>query len=105
MSNLNLEFLGKLETIVQDRLRNPTDGSYTASLAAAGNRRIAQKVGEEGVELALASVSGDREEIINEAADLTYHMIVLLSTQQITLAEVATRLEKRHVIKDKSSAG
>jgi phosphoribosyl-ATP pyrophosphohydrolase/phosphoribosyl-AMP cyclohydrolase len=93
---LNLEFFGKLEAVVQDRLRNPNDSSYTASLAAAGRRRIAQKVGEEGVELALASVSGDREEIINEAADLIYHLIVLLANQRLSLAEVAQRLEARH---------
>ena len=105
MSKLNLDFLGQLETIVQERLANPTDASYTARLAAAGSKRIAQKVGEEGVELALASVSGDREEIINEAADLTYHIIVLLSTQQITLAEVTAQLEMRHATRNKSSAG
>ena len=65
---MNLDFLGQLETIVNERLSNPTDSSYTAKLAAAGSKRIAQKVGEEGVELALASIAGDREEIIDEAA-------------------------------------
>lgn len=96
MSNLNLEFIGELETIIQSRLANPTDASYTAKLAAAGPKRLAQKVGEEGVELALAAISGDRDEIIDEAADLMYHMIVLLSNQHLTLADVAVRLEARH---------
>ena len=94
MSNLN--FLGKLEAIVLDRMDNPSAGSYTAKLVAAGTKRIAQKVGEEGVELSLAAVSGDREEIINEAADLVYHTIVLLADREIRLAEVAARLESRH---------
>lgn len=101
---MNLDFLGTLETIVKDRLSNPSDGSYTAGLAAAGRNRIAQKVGEEGVELALASVVGDREAIIDEAADLVYHIIVLLSAQQLTLADVAARLEMRHADKSVSSA-
>lgn len=96
MSNLNLEFLGELETIVQSRLENPSDKSYTAKLAAAGPKRLAQKVGEEGVELAIASLSGDRDEIIDEAADLVYHMIVLLSHQKLSLTDVAVRLESRH---------
>ena len=69
MSAEDLRFIGELETIVQARLKNPTEKSYTAKLAAAGIKRIAQKVGEEGVELALAAVSGDRGEIIDEAAD------------------------------------
>jgi len=92
----NLTFLGKLESIVLDRLQHPEPGSYTAKLAAAGTRRIAQKVGEEGVELALAAVTGDREQAIDEAADLIYHVIVLLSEQHIGLSEVVARLESRH---------
>lgn len=96
MSDSDLAFLGKLETIVQDRLRNPTPGSYTAKLAAAGTKRIAQKVGEEGVELALAALEGEREEIVDEAADLVFHVIVLIADQQIDLAAVAARLESRH---------
>ena len=94
MSNLN--FLGELEAIVLDRMDNPSAGSYTAKLVEAGTKRIAQKVGEEGVELALAAVSGDRDEVIDEAADLIYHSIVLLAERQIRFAEVAARLESRH---------
>ena len=92
----NIAFLTKLEDVIQSRLENPPDGSYTASLVAAGGKRIAQKVGEEGVELALAAVTGDRDETIDEAADLVYHLLVLLRTQGMSLADVAARLEARH---------
>ena len=101
MSNSDIEFISKLETIVQKRLKNPSDESYTAKLAAAGTKRIAQKLGEEGVELALAATSGDREEITDEAADLVYHLIVLLADQGLSLAHIAKRLEARHA--DRSS--
>ena len=96
MSNSDLVFLAKLENIVRERLDNPRDESYTARLAAAGAKRIAQKVGEEGVEVALASVTGDKDETLNEAADLVYHLIVLLASQDLSLADVANRLESRH---------
>ncbi len=96
MSNSDIEFFSRLETIVQERLKNPRDESYTAKLAAAGTKRIAQKLGEEGVELALAATSGDREEIIDEAADLVYHLVVLLADQGSSLADIALRLEARH---------
>lgn len=96
MTNSDLGFIGELERIIQDRLRNPTEQSYTATLAAGGTKRIAQKVGEEGVELALAAVSGDRDEIVNEAADLLYHMIVLLADQDLSLGDIADQLESRH---------
>jgi len=94
--NSDIAFISKLEDIVQERLNNRNDESYTARLAAAGTKRIAQKVGEEGVELALAASSGDREETIDEAADLVYHLIVLLADQGLSLADVAKRLESRH---------
>lgn len=96
MTESNLDFISELESIIQSRLDQSVGESYTAKLAAAGTKRIAQKVGEEGIELALAAVVGDRDEIIDEAADLVYHVIVLLSNEQLTLADVATRLESRH---------
>ncbi len=104
MTESNLEFIAKLEGIIRSRLENPADDSYTAQLAAAGTKRIAQKVGEEGVELALAAVSGDRDEIINEAADLIYHVLVLLRSQRLSLAEVSARLESRHSDRTSRSA-
>ena len=96
MSTSDLRFLAELETIVRDRLQAPREGSYTSRLAAAGTKRIAQKVGEEGVELALAAVAGDRRETLDEAADLLYHLIVLLANQGLSLAAVADILESRH---------
>lgn len=96
MSNSDLIFLAKLENIVRDRLQNPREDSYTARLGAAGAKRIAQKVGEEGVEVALAAVSGDKDDTLNEVADLVYHLIVLLASQDLSLADVADRLESRH---------
>ena len=96
MSNSNIEFLAVLETVIRERLANPDSSSYTAALAASGTQRIAQKVGEEGVELALAAVGGKRDEVIDEAADLIYHLLVLLQTQGVELGEVVVRLEERH---------
>lgn len=96
MTNPNIAFIAELETIVRKRIENSNEESYTARLVAKGTKRIAQKVGEEGVELALAAQSGDRDEIIDEASDLLYHMIVLLADRGIRLAEIADRLETRH---------
>jgi phosphoribosyl-ATP pyrophosphohydrolase len=96
MSRPNIEFIAHLETIIRARLDTGGDESYTARLAAAGTKRIAQKVGEEGVELALASSAGDRQEIIDEAADLVYHLLVLLADAGLSLEDVAMRLEVRH---------
>ena len=93
---MSSEFIQQLEAIIKDRFENPPEGSYTAELAAAGPKRIAQKVGEEGVELALASVAGDKQEILSEAADLVYHLLVLLNQAGLSLSDVATELEQRH---------
>ena len=95
MSN-RIDFLLELEAVIHERRTNPADGSYTAKLFAAGDKRIAQKVGEEGVELALAAVHGDGTEIRNEAADLVYHLLVLLASKDISLADIVDVLEARH---------
>ena len=96
MTDTNLEFLEKLESIIDDRVLAASSESYTARLVTAGPKRVAQKVGEEGVELALAAVAGDRAEILEEAADLVYHLLVLLRSNAISLAELAATLEARH---------
>lgn len=96
MTNSTENFLKILESTIADRLENPSQESYTANLAASGTKRVAQKVGEEAVELALASVAGDRSEVLNEAADLVYHLLVLLNTQGIRLADVVATLQTRH---------
>ena len=96
MSKHELAFLTQLESVIRQRIENPSETSYTARLLEQGASRIAQKVGEEGVELALASVSGTDEDVRNEAADLVYHLVVLLSARNISLADVCDTLEARH---------
>jgi len=89
-------FIPRLESIIRDRIDAGDDGSYTAQLAAAGIRRIAQKVGEEGVEVALAATTGDCSELVEEAADLVYHLLVLLAVSDVSLANVDAKLAARH---------
>lgn len=96
MSKPDITFIARLEAIVVERLRSGSDDSYTVRLSAAGTKRIAQKVGEEGVELALAAAAGSHQETIDEAADLVYHLIVLLADLGLSLEDVAQRLEARH---------
>jgi phosphoribosyl-ATP pyrophosphohydrolase/phosphoribosyl-AMP cyclohydrolase len=92
----DVSFLRQLELVIAGRRGAPADKSYTASLLASGPLRIAQKVGEEGVELALAGVGDDRDRIISESADLIYHVLVLLAARDIRLDEVVQELERRH---------
>lgn len=96
MGKPETNFLNKLETLIQARVMDPKSGSYTSQLVAGGLHRIAQKLGEEGVELALASVSNDRDATIKEAADLVFHLLVLLNAQGIALADVIACLQQRH---------
>ena len=88
--------LKRLEQKLQERLADPNpDQSYTAKLAAEGIVRIAQKVGEEGVECALAAVAGSPEQLAGEAADLIYHLLVLLQQRSLQLDDVLAVLEAR----------
>ena len=96
MASKDITLLSDLEDIIHKRLKNPSSESYTAQLAKAGTKRIAQKVGEEGVELALAAAAGSQDEVIDEAADLMYHLLVLLADQDLTLGVVSSRLRTRH---------
>lgn len=93
---LRIAFLTHLEQIIARRIAERPPGSYTARLLAQGTRRIAQKVGEEGLELALAGVSQSDREIVAEAADLLYHMLLLLKVKDLSLSQVAAELEARH---------
>ena len=90
------DMLDTLESIIQDRRNNPQAGSYTTSLFDAGRGRIAQKVGEEAVEVIVAALSQEREAQLDELADLFYHMIVLIAELDLTLADVKQRLSERH---------
>jgi phosphoribosyl-ATP pyrophosphohydrolase/phosphoribosyl-AMP cyclohydrolase len=91
-----LSFLSRLEDILSDRIARSPDGSYTASLFAQGPTRIAQKIGEEGVEVALAAVGEDDAKIVSETADLLYHVLLLLRQRGLSLTAVAAELELRH---------
>lgn len=94
-----LLFLSQLEDIIQERIDNPSDNSYTSMLVASGKKRVAQKIGEEAVELALATVAGNATEQLEEAADLVYHLLVLLKTRQLSLQDVSDTLQRRHAAK------
>lgn len=91
-----LAFVSALERLVAERDRERPEDSYTTRLLEAGVKRIAQKVGEEGVETALAAATGDRKELANEAADLLYHLLVLLRASGLSLQDVVQTLESRH---------
>lgn len=91
------EFLRRLEGILEARLASATpEQSYTARLASQGIVKVAQKVGEEGVELALAAVAEDDARVASEAADLLYHLLLLLRMRGLGLTDVVAELERRH---------
>jgi phosphoribosyl-ATP pyrophosphohydrolase/phosphoribosyl-AMP cyclohydrolase len=88
--------LEKLESIIADRKNNPTESSYTTSLFAKGINKIAQKVGEEAVELVIESKDDNKEKFLNEAADLLYHYLVLMQAKSYKLEDVVNVLAERH---------
>lgn len=88
--------LSSLEQIIQDRKQNPDSKSYTTSLFESGLNKIAQKVGEEAVELVIEAKDNNRELFLNEAADLMYHYLVLLTAKGHSLNDVLDVLQKRH---------
>jgi phosphoribosyl-ATP pyrophosphohydrolase/phosphoribosyl-AMP cyclohydrolase len=89
-------FLYQLEELLASRKTADPESSYTARLYASGTKRIAQKVGEEGVETALAATVNDRDELTNEASDLVYHLMVLLQDQDLDFSAVINNLRTRH---------
>jgi len=90
------DFLYKLEEIISDRKKNPTDKSYTASLFQKGINKIAQKVGEEATEVVIEAMDNNRDLLKEEASDLLYHLLVLLAEKEISLCEISEVLRKRH---------
>ena len=94
-----LGFLALLENIIANRIADQPESSYTAKLFAKGTGRIAQKVGEEGVETALAAVSRDDEGLVSECADLLFHLLVLLKSRELDLERVVEELKARHASK------
>jgi len=90
-----LEIIEKLEKVIKNRKGGDIDKSYVARLFAKGHKKIAQKVGEEAVELVIAAAGNDREEAISESADLMFHMMLLWSDMEITIEEVCEELASR----------
>ncbi len=91
-----LAFLGELEQLIALRIADNAEGSYTAALYGRGVRRMAQKVGEEGVEVALAAAGEPDARLIGESADLLFHLLVLLRARQLRLQDVVGELRERH---------
>lgn len=89
-------FLGELQALIEARRDADPDHSYTARLLQSDMHRVAQKVGEEGVEVALAAMLDDADKLTDEAADLLYHLLVLLTRSGLDLNSVAQRLKQRH---------
>ena len=90
------EMFGRLQRIIADYKQNPEDGAYTSFLFVRGVDRIGKKVGEEAVELVIASKNEEKSGVINEAADLLYHVMVLLNAKDVKISEVCAELCKRN---------
>jgi phosphoribosyl-AMP cyclohydrolase / phosphoribosyl-ATP pyrophosphohydrolase len=91
-----VQFISQLVTIIKDRKNNPTDESYTASLFKKGINKIAQKVGEEAVELVIEAKDDNKDLFVGEAADLLFHYLILLEAKEISLDDILNELIKRH---------
>lgn len=94
--NVGNDFLSTLENIITDRRNNPSDKSYTASLFAKGINKIAQKVGEEAVEVVIEAKDNNDELFLNESADLLFHYLILLQAKGFQLSDVISVLKQRH---------
>jgi phosphoribosyl-AMP cyclohydrolase / phosphoribosyl-ATP pyrophosphohydrolase len=94
--NININFLSELESIIADRKNNPSDKSYTSSLFEKGINKIAQKVGEEAVELVIEAKDNNADLFKNEAADLLFHYLILLQAKGFALKDIIDVLKERH---------
>lgn len=95
-TNYNQNFLFELEKIITDRYENPVEGSYINKMRSKGLNKIAQKVGEEGVETVIAALAESEEEFIGEASDLVFHLLFLLKEKGLSIQDIAKNLEKRN---------
>ncbi len=95
-TDYNQNFIFELEEIIRNRYENPVETSYVNKLRNKGLNKIAQKVGEEGVETVIAALAESDEHFINESSDLIFHLLVLLREKGFTLNDIAKNLEKRH---------
>jgi phosphoribosyl-ATP pyrophosphohydrolase/phosphoribosyl-AMP cyclohydrolase len=98
-TNYNQNFIFELEKIIGDRYDNPAEASYVNKLRKKGLNKIAQKVGEEGVETVIAALAETDEDFVNESSDLMFHLLVLLNEKGKTLADIGINLEGRHINK------
>ena len=98
-----IQFIGELLKIIDTKFAGKDPSSYVFHLAQRGKERIAQKIGEEGVETAIASVAEDRENIIEESSDLLFHMLVNLRFHEIDFQEIITCLKGRHARRSEQS--
>lgn len=89
----------KLYAIIADRIANAPKDSYTAKLVESGIERVAQKVGEEGVEVALAAVTKDKAGLVSELSDLFFHSLVLMNAKGVTIQDIYNELDQRHAQK------
>jgi phosphoribosyl-ATP pyrophosphohydrolase/phosphoribosyl-AMP cyclohydrolase len=92
----NQNFIFQLQNIIADRYANPSEESYVNSLRKKGINKIAQKVGEEGVETVIAALAETDFDFVNESSDLIFHLLVLLQEKGKTLEDIALNLESRH---------
>lgn len=95
-TDFNQNFIFELEKIITDRYENPVEGSYINKMRGKGLNKIAQKVGEEGVETVIAALAETEEELIGEASDLLFHLTFLLKEKGLSLGDIAKKLESRH---------
>lgn len=95
-TDFNQNFIFELENIITDRYENPVEGSYINKMRSKGLNKIAQKVGEEGVETVIAALAESEEELIGEASDLVFHLLFLLKEKGLSIQDIAKNLEKRH---------
>lgn len=95
-TNYNQNFIFELEQIIKSRYENPSEDSYVNKLRSKGLNKIAQKVGEEGVETVIAALNETDVDFVNESSDLIFHLLVLLREKGKTLADIGQNLESRH---------
>jgi phosphoribosyl-ATP pyrophosphohydrolase/phosphoribosyl-AMP cyclohydrolase len=95
----DLAFLSRLESVIAQRIAEKPEGSYTARIWAQGPTKMSQKVGEEGVEVALAGATQSDERLISESADLLFHLALLLKSRNLSLSDAVAELAHRHAAK------
>lgn len=98
MTKINTSSLQQLTALIESRKGGDASNSYVTSLLAKGTKKIAQKIGEEATEVAIAAVSETKEALVSESADLLFHLMILLADQDLSLADVLGELEKREGI-------